>query len=350
MQPVKLLALLAGLSVVALGQKPYTCGTCHTKEAASQPKTPMGRALLSPDANAALRSHPSLNFTLGRFRYLIETRGNGSTYSVSDGEKTISVPIEWTFGAGAQTFVMKRGEAFVEGLVSYYPEIGGLDVTIGDQALAPKNLEEAFGRPLASAEVTACFGCHATGAVSDGKLNLASLQRGVTCEHCHAGAASHLNTISQPAAHRDWKATIPSRLGKQSSESLSNFCGGCHRSWETVVRNNWNGEINVRFQPYRLANSKCFDGTDSRISCVGCHNPHEDLARNDKQYDPKCLACHSSAEEPHNAAMKTAGKSCPVSKENCVSCHMPKVRLPGGHQTFTDHQIRVVKAGEPYPN
>jgi len=39
-----------------------------------------------------------------------------------------------------------------------------------------------------------------------------------------------------------------------------------------------------------------------------------------------------------------------VAKENCVSCHMPKVLLPGGHMKFTDHEIRVVKAGEPYPN
>jgi formate-dependent nitrite reductase cytochrome c552 subunit len=39
-----------------------------------------------------------------------------------------------------------------------------------------------------------------------------------------------------------------------------------------------------------------------------------------------------------------------VAKENCVSCHMPKVTLPNGHMTFTDHQIRVVKPGDPYPN
>jgi hypothetical protein len=29
---------------------------------------------------------------------------------------------------------------------------------------------------------------------------------------------------------------------------------------------------------------------------------------------------------------------------------MPKVQLPGGHMTFTDHQIRIVKAGDAYPN
>jgi hypothetical protein len=29
---------------------------------------------------------------------------------------------------------------------------------------------------------------------------------------------------------------------------------------------------------------------------------------------------------------------------------MPKTTLPGGHLHFTDHQIRVVKAGEGFPD
>jgi hypothetical protein len=29
---------------------------------------------------------------------------------------------------------------------------------------------------------------------------------------------------------------------------------------------------------------------------------------------------------------------------------MPKIELPGAHAGFTDHQIRIVRAGEAYPN
>jgi hypothetical protein len=29
---------------------------------------------------------------------------------------------------------------------------------------------------------------------------------------------------------------------------------------------------------------------------------------------------------------------------------MPKYELPGAHFKFTDHRIRIVKAGEPYPD
>jgi formate-dependent nitrite reductase cytochrome c552 subunit len=234
--------------------------------------------------------------------------------------------------------------------VSYYPNIQGLDTTIGDERLTPHTLDEAMGRKLAPGETKACFGCHASNAVHDRKLMIESMQPGVTCEHCHVGTSTHL----LDALQGDY-ASAPSRLGKLSSEDVSNFCGQCHRTWESVVRGHFHGEINVRFQPYRLANSKCFDGTDPRISCVACHDPHHDVVREDSSYDTKCLACHASS--PHQSSTQTVStpapaepKTCPVAKENCVSCHMPKVTLPGGHMKFTDHQIRIVKPGDSYPN
>jgi formate-dependent nitrite reductase cytochrome c552 subunit len=35
---------------------------------------------------------------------------------------------------------------------------------------------------------------------------------------------------------------------------------------------------------------------------------------------------------------------------DCATCHMPQVELPGGHAKFTDHPIRVARAGEGYPD
>jgi len=35
--------------------------------------------------------------------------------------------------------------------------------------------------------------------------------------------------------------------------------------------------------------------------------------------------------------------------KNCVTCHMEKLEVPGTHAVFTDHWIRVVKAGAKYP-
>jgi formate-dependent nitrite reductase cytochrome c552 subunit len=38
-----------------------------------------------------------------------------------------------------------------------------------------------------------------------------------------------------------------------------------------------------------------------------------------------------------------------VSTEHCVTCHMPKVQDPQFHGSFTDHDIRIVRPGDPYP-
>jgi predicted CXXCH cytochrome family protein len=98
---------------------------------------------------------------------------------------------------------------------------------------------------------------------------------------------------------------------------------------------------NVRFQPYRLTNSKCYDPSDARIRCTACHDPHGPLETNVASYDRKCTGCHSAGAQ---------AKICPVAKAGCVNCHMPKVELPGAHARITDHQIRVARPGDAYPN
>jgi hypothetical protein len=176
-------------------------------------------------------------------------------------------------------------------------------------------------------------------------MSFDTLRPGVTCEHCHAGTTTHLSD----ALNGEFDSAPPD-LRKWPSEDISNFCGQCHRTWETVVRNHWRGELTVRFQPYRLANSKCFDGADPRISCIACHDPHQDVVRNDSSYDATCLACHSASSTPASTRIQTHAKICPAAKSDCVSCHMPKVKLPNGHMTFTDHEIRIVRHGDPFPN
>lgn len=339
--------ILASGRAGALPSAPATCANCHKGKALDQRETPMGRALGLPGSNLVLQSHPRLTVRKGLYTYVVETHGNESTYSVTDGTRTITVPIRWGFGAGAQTWVLERGGMFYESIVSYYPAIDGLDITTGDEKLTPHNVEQAFGRELSDDDKKTCFGCHATDTQVDGKLNLKSLKPGLTCQRCHEGSNEHMAAISLKKL-----TPMPRDLGALSSEGISNYCGQCHRPWDMVVRSHWRGEMNVRFQPYRLANSKCFNGTDPRISCVACHDPHQNLVHNMSSYDAKCLACHASVSPAAQIAASDAPKACPVAKANCASCHMPKVTLPGGssHLTFTDHQIRIVKPGGSYPN
>ncbi len=322
-----------------------TCATCHEEQALPQPATQMAHAVELPQRNDVLAGHPSLSFRKDGYSYSVVTKHGHSMYAVTDGKQTISIPIVWAMGAQAQTWVLERNGNLYESRVSYYPSIKALEITTGDERLAPKTIDEAVGRPIGMDEAKACFNCHATNALIDHKLNLKGLHPGVTCERCHAGAQAHAAGMIAGSA----SAPIPQSIGKLPSEDISNFCGQCHRSWETVVRAHWQGQADVRFQPYRLANSRCFNGADPRISCVACHDPHQQVVRDISYYDTKCLACHGQAVTAGNTSSPHP-KACPVAKSRCASCHMPQVSLPNGLLRFTDHQIRIVRANEPYPN
>jgi Zn finger protein HypA/HybF involved in hydrogenase expression len=309
----------------------------------------MAHAMESPADNLDLQTHPNLEVQKGAYHYRIQQHGESEAYSVTDGVNTISVPIEWPFGRNSQTYVLRYNGQLYESLVSYYPGAHGLDTTIGDQSIEPKTLGQAMGRQISTTEARSCFGCHSTGSIVERKLKLDAVTPGLRCERCHENADRHMEAIS-----RGKLDSLPRKLTHLSSEDMSSFCGQCHRTWQTVVTNRWMGVINVRFQPYRLATSKCFDGVDERISCVACHNPHADVVKESRFYDTKCRACHSAAAKPSAGLIASKGPdakmpACPVAKENCTICHMPQVDLPGAHRTFTDHNIRIVKANASYP-
>jgi len=129
------------------------------------------------------------------------------------------------------------------------------------------------------------------------------------------------------------------------------FCGACHRTWEDVVTAGFTriGTANARFAPYRLENSKCWRNPDARLTCVACHDPHQPLEHDPAAYDSRCLQCHVN----QRGAKTTAdhpGAACRIGTKDCTTCHMPKIESASQHSTFTDHWIRIVRAGKPYPN
>jgi hypothetical protein len=314
---------------------PATCAACHPAQAQSQPKTAMGRAIELPPDQENLKAHPKLTLEKNGYTYTVDRQGESGTYTVRSGAGQLSLPIQYAFGVHMQTFVFQYRDRFYESMVSYYPKLSGLAITLGDEQLQPRNLVEAMGRETSNREIAACFACHSQGGVNQGKVTLDSLKPGVACEHCHTGAAAHMDAIAQGKT-----AALPAKLGQMGAEEMSNFCGQCHRTWESIVRAREWGEVNVRFAPYRLANSDCFLGDDKRIRCTACHDPHANLDRDEASYDRICIACHQL----------DAPKSCRVSRNNCVRCHMPKVTLSDGHAIFTDHHIRIARPGDPYPN
>jgi hypothetical protein len=167
-----------------------------------------------------------------------------------------------------------------------------------------------------------------------------TMHPGVQCGACHENTDKHQTAMNSKAA-----PVLPKKLQKLTTEEVSELCGRCHRTWEQITINGPRGISNVRFQPYRLTNSKCYDAEDRRISCTGCHDPHSPLETRATSYDAQCKSCHAPGSK--SAA---ASHICKVGAQQCVTCHMPKYEIPGSHMIFNDHQIRIVRAKETYPN
>ncbi|MGH9396339.1 MAG: multiheme c-type cytochrome [Terriglobia bacterium] len=323
------------------------CAQCHLSEARFQEQTAMAHALESVATCRILHAHPNLTHRIGRYTYRIVTQGSGSIYSVSDGTAVFSVPILYAFGQGqaGQTYVYRQNGAYYESRVSFYSDTQSLDMTLGYHGGDPGNVEEAAGRRTSAEDARDCFSCHSTAAVRDGQLQVDHLMPGITCEGCHGAGAAHVEAIKKG----DLKSPNIFNPGRLSTQDLSDFCGSCHRSWQQVEMMNLEGIQDVRFQPYRLENSRCFDATNPRIRCLACHNPHHEVRTDAAFYDSKCLACHRNRGMSLKLSAARTAPACPVSQKNCVTCHMPKYELPGAHFKFTDHYIRIVRAGAPYP-
>lgn len=320
-------------------QRSSPCAQCHT-EALSQPATTMARALETAEQSPVLIDHPLLTTTYGKYSYRIERKGSQSFYSVTDGRTTVTLPIRWALGASSalgQTYILEKDGQLYESRMSWYRELSGLGPTLGDLGYVPADVNEAAGRLMGHDERLRCFGCHATNTAQGRQLTLDKMIPGVQCSHCHEATEAHLAAM----LHKSGDVVIPPALSKMSTEQTSNFCGQCHRTWAEIAMQGKPSITNVRFQPYRLTGSKCYDPDDARISCVACHNPHQEVSAQPTDYDSKCQTCHGGG--------KVGAKACTVAKSKCVTCHMPKIELPGGHYKFSDHRIRIVRPNEPYP-
>jgi hypothetical protein len=319
------------------------CQDCHS-EAATQPSTTMGHALETVENAKVLATHPVLTTTVGKYHYSILRKQDQSIYSVTDGARTITMPIRWAVGASfaiGQTYILESDGKYYESRVSWFRELKGLGPTLGSQDSLPSNLEDAVGRLMSHDDLVDCLRCHSTNAVSRQNLTLQTMLPGVQCGHCHANLASHLSQetgVTYPSPELPGQSY---HLEGRSAQQVADFCGNCHRTWAQIASQSNPSIANVRFQPYRLTESQCFDPDDSRISCLACHDPHKEVDSRPADYDAKCKACHGGG--------KAGAKTCRVSTSGCVTCHMPKLALPGAHFRFTDHRIRIVKPGEPYP-
>ena len=324
------------------------CVRCHSEETADGPGSAMSRAA----AHAGDEGVPSLakgeSLDLNGFVYTLLPLQPGLEYKVSRSNTAASQRLDWVMGAGdlGRTFVYQDDGRWFQSRISEYRQAPHLDVTTGLTiplaSDADSELTAELGKALSPEEVRHCFSCHTVHATSSRGFNPAHAEAGLGCEACHGPGAGHVKTMDSNAnAKQVLRIFNPASLA--AADSID-FCGACHRTFGDVTQaaNPANDSSVVRFQPYRLEKSRCWRETqDVRLTCVACHDPHGPLVRDDVSYDKHCLGCHLNGNATDHAA-----KACPTgAKTQCVSCHMPKVKVASMHGVFTDHFIQVVKSG-----
>jgi len=323
------------------------CVPCHSSIAQTQFQTKM--ALTAEPATRSKFLQSGVAFSQGSFTYQIERSGQLDTYIVSNGSQSVSEPVPWAVGAGGngQSYLFQNGGSWYEARISWYGALGRFDITPDHPTRQPESLDKALGRRISSEEAPKCFGCHFTAATVSDHFDPTHATPGVACEQCHGPAAAHV--AASRSGLNEAGASLVNGLRGMSPVDSVDFCGACHRTWWDVNLAGLTGPATVRFPAYRLEKSRCWGKGDARITCVGCHNPHELLVRDARAYDSRCLGCHiaSASAKP---MQDHPGKACPVASQDCVTCHMPKYEVPTMHTKFTDHNIRVVRADAPFPD
>ena len=333
------------------------CAECHSAIASTQAESEMAKAAFRRSGGAAGQPAPgdfeSKPYT---YRFIPTDTLPGYSMEVTSNGQSISYPIVWTMGLGrhGQTYLLEKNGELYESQVSSFSFIHRLCLSPGHKPAEEDSPESALGIPLKAGDALRCFACHATASSAKSELNLADAVPGVHCEACHGPGLDHVKAIMADQTVEARHAILNPALLTPSGSI--DFCGACHRTMmDVILTEPAPGAHTIRFQPYRLEESRCWQTTkDARLACTQCHDPHAPLVRDAHFYDPKCESCHSASKDAGHkgsiGARAAAPKICPRATANCVSCHMPKSYVPEMNSTFVDHFIRIVRPGEPVPN
>lgn len=302
------------------------CTPCHADIAEKHSATNHAITLYPATVSALKKLAPaeselSHNMRLRRLGDTLAVEVRGSIGGSSD-----MIPMAVALGSGktGMTFMIEDGDSLTEVSRSYFPHQKVWHVTPGQEYLDPT----LIGLPHDKTVARKCISCHA---VTSPEQPLIPGRKffGVGCESCHGPGSAHV------------KGAKISDLKKLDGKAMNSLCGRCHRTAEDAktLGKVAEGSTN-RFQPYGISLSKCFTKSQGKLTCVTCHDPHENASVDIPKYERTCRSCHDGSVK--------SKPLCPVNaKQGCVRCHMPsksvfpsEFKLPTG---MADHFIRIFK-------
>jgi len=357
------------------------CAECHGAIFSKFSQTDMGRSI-------SLVS-PKLLETLPNFEHIFDAKLNrhfgvlvngGNLYQDDyetgpDNQELFrdTQKVEWIIGSGANGFgaIVRRGDYLFEAPLSFYSKTQRWALSPGYESY-----DYGFSRPI----LPGCIVCHSgrPQPVENGNgrfLNPPFKDLSIGCENCHGPGASHVWEMREIGPGPDGGSHSIVNPAKLPSWLADNICASCHQTGDARVLKA--GKNYQDFRPgsalddtlailmvpprrdaplqsdllehyFSMTLSKCYEGSGSKLSCITCHDPHVQPAKQEasRYFRLKCLTCHTE-------------KSCAVPLEirqrknppdDCSGCHMPKRDVREiSHSMLTNHRI-IRETGEPYPD
>ena len=284
----------------------------------------------------------------------------------------VTRPLRWVVGAGAYNIagIVQVGEYLFEAPLALYTNT----MTWG-HAPGYEFADYAFSRPI----LPGCIACH-TGRAnpvpdSSGRYEAVPFsEMAIGCERCHGPGAAHVQAMQNSGAGKGAGSLIvnPARL----TPALANdICLACHeigdervlqpgKTYQDIRPGAPLGEtLSVFMVPptrnsppqsdhlqhyYSMMLSKCYRASGGRLRCISCHDPHVELASQDKAtaYNLRCGTCHTDS----SCGLPLAKRSQGTPPDNCIGCHMPRRSVSFiAHTSLTNHRI-VARPEEPLPD
>jgi tetratricopeptide (TPR) repeat protein len=243
------------------------------------------------------------------------------------------------------------------------PQGIGWDLTT-NLPLQPPHPDQFLGKPLDGNDgLRRCLTCHTTNfrAALDRK-GPESADHSIGCEGCHGPGGHHVAAVNAAFIDPAIAATHDA-----SAQEINTLCARCHTMHKSqAVTAPRTDPLWTRFPSLTLTWSRCFNESDAKLSCLTCHDPHQNADTAVPRNEARCLQCHSpsgiksraasdlpkskstSVEAPDAARSPTTilgtFAPCPVNPANgCLTCHMPRSWDQKTHSFKTDHYIRIRK-------
>jgi Tfp pilus assembly protein PilF len=352
------------------------CAECHSELAKTFAAHPMANtlALVADAPPIEVIEGGAAEFEAQGRRYRVAREGDRmihTEFMMDDAGQPIyeqSEEVRYVTGSGtnARTYLIDRGGIMFESPITWYTEKQKWDLSPGYH----EDPSQRFNRRITDG----CLQCHSGHPAPIGDGTSARFKEppfvelGIGCERCHGPGKRHVEKQEGAASNadagdaEDMLIVNPVRLEGLLKESV---CYQCHMAGKRrILRTGksyhdfrpgmatddiWTvfvapmpveADGTTRFASHveQMQSSACFRGSEGRMSCTTCHDPHSSPPASERVafYQARCNSCHAD----RGCSLPIKEREAPPALDSCIHCHMPSSGssdIP--HTSSSDHRV-----------